>query len=400
MCTYLITDRKPPGTRQKTFRNRATNCWTTLYKDKDKWHWESKDGQIFQEDVRGRRLHWCHPGLWRSGAVSWDIFTSGKVNPHRASFSGASPGTRKIWQPMLCFKAQKRSSGWGCLWRRIQSLRLPQIGPVLLNEVQHAPRPWWGWNCLRRRRRCWCLSPTRRVRFWLSARWRRRRILSVKPQLRMPALKHLRGEEEVEEEVGWGDYWPSSWCWLRRKVCLCLACSPSRRPIPGSPRGRSWGGCRRNLLLRCWAGRVSRWWRRRRMRWRMAWWTWRRRRRGASVWGLRLAVQPLLRRGALSLRLLIQLLILSSCRPCPPLPIFLHPHTFGSLCTPPHLSTHLHHVAWCLDTSGWFVAPVILGAVSSWPNCICQIPICVLWLDYRCDLLVSIFWYRALYILS
>ena len=46
------------------------------------------------------------------------------------------------------------------------------------------------------------VSPTRRVRFWLSARWRRRRILAVKPQLRMPALKHLRNGGEEGEEVG------------------------------------------------------------------------------------------------------------------------------------------------------------------------------------------------------
>ena len=165
---------------------------------------------------------------------------------------------------MLCSKAQRRSSAWGCLWRRIRSLRLPPIGPALLNGVQHAPRPgWWGWNCRRRRRRCWNLSPTRRRRLRLSARWRRR-ILAAKPQLKMPALKHLGGGGEEEEEVEWGDFWPSSLCWVRRKDCLSLDCFPSRRPTPGSPRGRSRRGCRRSLLPRSCMGRGSKWRRRRR----------------------------------------------------------------------------------------------------------------------------------------
>ena len=127
----------------------------------------------------------------------------------------------------------------------------------------------------------------------------------------------------------------------------------------------------------------------------MGWWTWRRRRRSASVRELRLAVQLLLRRGVLSLMLLLQHRIRFHYQLCLYLPIFLHrPHQSG--CPPQHLFTHLHHLSWCLDTSGWFAAPVIPGAVSSWHNCIL---ICVLWRDSMI-FLAAFIWYRALYISS
>ena len=45
------------------------------------------------------------------------------------------------------------------------------------------------------------VSPTRRVRFWLSARWRRRRILAVKPQLRMSALKNTSKAEARKRKL-------------------------------------------------------------------------------------------------------------------------------------------------------------------------------------------------------
>ena len=82
---------------------------------------------------------------------------------------------------------------------------------------------------------------------------------------------------------------------------------------------------------------------------------------------VRLAVPLFLRRGAFSLMLLFQLL--SHCQPCPHLLLILHTPMSGFLHPPSHPSTHLQLVAWCLDTSGWFVAPVIHGAISSCHNC-------------------------------
>ena len=116
-----------------------------------------------------------------------------------------------------------------------------------------------------------------------------------------------------------------------------------------------------------WAGIVSGWQRSRKRKSGLTWRTWRR--RSASVWELRLAIQQFLRWGAFSLMLLFQLWVLSHCQPCPLFLPILNPPTSGFLRSPPHLSTHLHLVAWCLDTSGWFVAPVILGVVSSCHNC-------------------------------
>ena len=89
-----------------------------------------------------------------------------------------------------------------------------------------------------------------------------------------------------------------------------------------------------------------------------------------TAWELRLAMHKFSRRGVFILMSPIQLSILShNYQLCPPPFIILHLPTSGCLILS-QLSTLLHQVAWCLDTSGWFVAPAIHGAVC--PSCICQ----------------------------
>ena len=69
----------------------------------------------------------------------------------------------------------------------------------------------------------------------------------------------------------------------------------------------------------CWGGGRLLWWRqtRRRRRWTPTHWTWKRRRRGTLVFGLRLAIYPFSRRGALKLITPLQLLF-RQCKRSPP----------------------------------------------------------------------------------
>ena len=127
------------------------------------------------------------------------------------------------------------------------------------------------------------------------------------------------------------------------------------------------------------------WWRQSRRRQRKTLLIWRRRRRGAQVWELRLAIHQFSRRGAFILMLPFQLPIISNnCQLCPPL-IFLQLPFFGFPHPPSQHSTHLHHTVWCLDPSGWFVAPVNHGDVSQCHDVMIYLLICV----------ICVFWLTA-----
>ena len=82
--------------------------------------------------------------------------------------------------------------------------------------------------------------------------------------------------------------------------------------------------------------------------------TWKRRRRGTSILGLRLAIYPITRRGVLKLILSLQLPF-SHHRQGPHSSLSPRPPTRWVPPCPWQLSALLHLVVRCLDNSGWFV---------------------------------------------
>ena len=138
--------------------------------------------------------------------------------------------------------------------------------------------------------------------------------------------------------------------------------SPSRRPMPGPPNGRSWKEYRRSQLRRCWRGRAPSRWRqiitRRRTE---TYWTEKRRRRDTSVLELRLTINPISRRWVFKLILSLQLPS-SQRRQGHPSSLSQRLPTLGLHPCPWHLSALLHLAVRCLDSSGWFAAAAILGA--------------------------------------
>ena len=235
---------------------------------------------------------------------------------------------------------------------------LPQAGHIWWSGVRLAPQQGhWNYNCLWKRGSLW-----RRRSLLSTPVWRRRRTLA---RCQMLLLKHQKEGGMVGEQAGWEGCLHFNWCWRRREVCPNLVCSLSRRPMPGTLRGRSCCGCRRSLLPLCWGGGRLLWWRQTR-RWTPTHWT--RKRRGMLVLGLLLAIHPFSRRGALKLIMPLQLLF-HQCKRRPPSSLLPRPPSCGPPAHHWRPSAHLHLVAWCLDTSGWCVATAYLGALLSCHSC-------------------------------